>query len=390
MRGGALLYDESVASTARVHARRGACRGTPVAQSRGTTKEGCVAFAIKNGAKYAAFAASTQECRAYAGDCAHIADGTDHFAVYVPNSARLPGPGDYELVYTAADVNGKRIGHVVHLHVEDQLAPEWSGCPDNVVVEIEADEVEGAADWTPPRVSADNCLAVRAAPDPVEGNGHAPGRKFPVGIHPMSYALVDAFGNVAPEECSFNVIVRRKAHPVNLTCPGDQELRTLERAGFGIARWPAPTATQGGVPLPASAITYAAGVRPGLPFPYGSTTVVARAQGLITGNRTREEEQADECSFQVTVVDPERPFVDGRHFRCGAADGVEPYGVCAGTDVRVRLHEGYVDTGRYDLLGVDRLSGATACCADEEGTAHVCAGDGGLEFKFCVPAAALV
>ena len=41
---------------------------------------------------------------------------------------------------------------------------------------------------------------------------------------------------------------------------------------------------------------------PGLPFPYGTTTVTVKAMGEITGTRTEEEDQSDECTFKVPNV----------------------------------------------------------------------------------------
>merc|ERR1719446_1154968 len=201
-----------------------------------------------------------------------------------------------------------------------------------------------------------------AFPDPVEANGlgkpagEDPTKRtgtFPVGVHPIAYTLSDAFGNVHPEECLFTVEVKQKAHPVVVTCPADAEVRTLPEAGFGVPCWAPPTAKQGPKDLPPSHITYLHGIRPGLPFPYGVTVVTVKAVGEITGTRTLEEEQSDECTFKVTVKDPQRPDVDGRKYRCGTAVAgeAEPYAVCGGTDLVVSMHAEYAETGGYDLGG---------------------------------------
>jgi len=162
---------------------------------------------------------------------------------------------------------------------------------------------------------------------------------------------------------------------------------TVKYAEFGVPTWDPPTAMQGPKKLPPSAITYHYHVRPGLPFPYGKTHVTVRAKG--------EDGEFDECVFAVTIEDPQRPSVDGRHYRCGAAGEVEPWGVCSGTDLKVAKHKGYQTTGGYDIRGTTTKvafhkgdSGAKdlACCDDEHGTAYHCDGtEAGWHFKYCKP-----
>jgi hypothetical protein len=88
----------------------------------------------------------------------------------------------------------------------------------------------------------------------------------------------------------------------------------------------------------------------------------------------------------VTVKDPFRPYVDGRHFRCGAesAGKTEPFGVCEGSDLKVQMHEGYQETGGYDLVeGMTRTGGS--CCDDEKGTSYTCSPSPSSLFKYCKP-----
>merc|ERR1719213_1625595 len=156
---------------------------------------------------------------------------------------------------------------------------------------------------------------------------------------------------------------------------------------FGIPFWDPPKVTQGGKALDsAKHVTYLHGAAPGMPFPYGETVVTVKAVGEITGNRTREEDQMDECTFRVTVKDPFRPYVDGRHFRCGAesAGKTEPFGVCEGSDLKVQMHEGYQETGGYDLVeGLTRTEGS--CCDDEKGQSYTCSPSPSSLFKYCKP-----
>jgi len=321
----------------------------------------------------------------------------------------LTGVQTAELVYTLTDVNGNTRHHVAEVDLQDDSPPtEMEGCPEDIFVEVEADESTGPADWQLPKVTKDNCLEEGDLPMPKEVNGigtpllksvdgvdeaheHA---VLAVGDHPIAYPLKDASGNGLAEECRFVVTVKPKAHPVVVTCPATVVTRTLPGAEFGLPTWEPPTVTQGGKELDsAKHVTYVHSVGPGLPFPYGETTVTVKAVGEITGDRTREKEQTDECTFTVIVKDPERPYVDGRMFRC--AEGAEatlatPYGVCKGTDLEVTLHSGYEDTGGYDVAGTVQKD--VGCCADEHGTAYECVAATAegvtTAVHMCMPAAA--
>lgn len=306
----------------------------------------------------------------------------------------LRGPGSYELVYTLTDVHGLQAHHTVAVHLQDSMPPTAiADCPADIFMEVEDHETSGAATWTVPHVVEDNCLAYGTLPvaqsvsgvgsvDPTGANATG---TLPVGNTRIAYPVYDAFGNLYADECTFEVIVKQKGAPVSITCPDDVVVDTFELAPFGAPDWDPPQATQGNETLGASHISYLHGAGPRLPFLYGVTEVTARAQGRVTGERTREEEQRAECSFRVTVRDPYRPNVDGRHFRCQAEGGVEPYGVCDGTDLRVTLHSGYEETGGYDLESAVTLTNQT-CCNDQTGAAYSCQPGASPLFQYCQPA----
>merc|ERR1719395_311532 len=88
-------------------------------------------------------------------------------------------------------------------------------------------------------------------------------------------------------------------------------------------------------------------------------------------------------------MDPFRPYVDGRRFRCGSEPGAtalqERFGVCGGTELDVHFHDGYETTGGYDVQGT--LAASADCCSDEHGVAYTCGGNYSA-FKYCTPATA--
>jgi hypothetical protein len=311
----------------------------------------------------------------------------------------LTGPGKWQMCYVAIDDYAKHLEgihsfgkeppsdaravnkatHCVDLTLSDITPPyDYAGCPEDIYVEIDAHLNETTVTWTPPAISGDNCMEHGTVPDAMEQSDPQkyPGMTFPVGSHVVNYAVEDAFGNVLEDqECTFTVEVKQKAHPVHLVCPADVIMTTLEDASFAIVTWERPVATQGGKILDQSHIVYPQGVEPGLPFPFGSTTVLVHANGEITGERADEHLMFDECIFNVTIMDPQRPEVDGRLYRCKEAQTDQtkfamPYRVCNGTDLTWMPHPEYIHTHGFDVTGTHPAS--LECCTSELDVEHEC------------------
>lgn len=310
----------------------------------------------------------------------------------------LTGPGEWRMCYVAIDNYAKhlegthafgrdppngalmtnKVEHCVKLTLVDVTPPyDFALCPDDIYVEIDAHHTNATVDWTPPTISGDNCEAHGTVPDAMEQSDPQkyPGMTLPVGSHVVNYAVEDAFGNVLEDaECSFTVEVKQKAHPVHVVCPDDVIMSTLEDASFAIVTWDPPVATQGGKILDSSHIVYPQGVEPGLPFPFGTTTILAHANGEITGTRADEHLMYDECIFNVTIKDPQRPEVDGRLYRCkneiDQAHYAMPFRVCNGSDLSWIPHPEYIHTHGFDVIGVHDVS--LKCCTSELDVEHEC------------------
>jgi len=270
--------------------------------------------------------------------------------------------------------------HCVDVTVSDVTPPyDYKGCPEDIYVEIDAHLNSSTVTWDLPTISGDNCEKFGTVPEAMEQSDPPkyPGMTFPVGSHVVNYAVEDAFGNVLDdEECTFVVEVKQKAHPVHVVCPADVILTTLEDASFAIVTWEQPVVTQGGKILDAEKhIVYPQGVEPGLPFPFGTTTILVHANGEITGKRADEHLMFDECIFNVTIKDPQRPEVDGRLYRCREDELDQttfamPFRVCEGTDLAWVPHPEYIHTHGFDVIGTHPTS--LKCCTSEEGIEHVC------------------
>jgi hypothetical protein len=301
------------------------------------------------------------------------------------------GPGNYHVIYTAYDMHGNTNGHAVTFEALDGDEPtEFAGCSDDMEFLLEAHEDLVPVDWELPFVSADNCLEFGTFPLAVEQSDPVkhPGDSFGVGVHDVKYAMKDPSGNDMVNECTFTITVKQKSHPVELTCPSDVTVNTLQDAGFGLPTWSPPVAMQGPTQLDASHITIIHGVESGMPFPYGQTTVKVNATGEITGLRENEHEKYDECEFTVTVMDPQDPEVDGRLYRCEqpiTGNSVTPFGVCSGKKVVPRAHEGYTTSGAYEIVGTETVVDGI-CCNNEIGEEHSCQSvPGSSAVSYCSP-----
>jgi len=324
--------------------------------------------------------------------------GDENMAQY-PN---LTGPGVWTICYIATDDYSKNhitstmpfdleapgaatalkvVHHCVEVVVSDNTPPYgMKNCPEDKLVLIDPHETEAHnITWELPEITGDNCEAFGTIPDAEEQSNPPkyPGMTMPVGSHSVNYALFDASRNVLEnEECSFTVEVKQRAHPVELTCPPNVTFPTLTDASFAIVVWEDPMAIQGGKILDQSHISYPQGVSFGLPFPFGTTHIKVRAEGEITGLRHDEHLQFDECTFAVTVEDPQIPEVDGRLYRCmddiDTTDSsfVKPYRVCGGTDLTWTPHAEYIHTHGYDVAGVHDTD--KQCCTDQFDVEHVC------------------
>jgi hypothetical protein len=334
------------------------------------------------------------------GDISEIFSGA-HGDVNMAQYPNLTGPGSWTICYIATDDYSKHVTsakafdkeapggatalnvahHCVHVTVSDNTGPYgMKDCPKSQLVIIDPHETEAHnVTWELPEITGDNCEDFGTIPEAEEQSKppKSPGMTMPVGSHAVNYALFDSSRNVLEdEECSFTVEVKQRAHPVVLTCPPNVTFQTLPDASFAIVVWEDPVATQGDKILDQSHVTYPQGVSFGLPFPFGTTHIKVRADGEITGNRHDEHLQFDECTFTVTVEDPQIPEVDGRLYHCkddidkSDASFVKPYRVCGGVDLTWTPHSTYIHTHGYDVAGVHDAS--KECCTDQFDVDHEC------------------
>jgi hypothetical protein len=283
-----------------------------------------------------------------------------------------------------------QFNHSVLLTVKDETPPTAiDQCPENINIEIEPTEMSAVVNWTVPKVSEDNCLVddMEQPPPAVEFEGKTPGMTMEVGAHIVKYSFHDAHGNAYPEECSFEVRIVHKNHPVNVTCPELDVFDTLLNSDFAIVTWDTPVVLQNGQILDSSHITYEPSVAPGMPFPFGETTikVIAKGQNYVAVQEGHQDLEMDECYFKVQVGDPQSPKCDGRQYRCAAgASGTKPFGICDGPELEISFHDDFDVTHVYETTGVTELV-SEDCCTSEEDVQHQCSVISGTGSKQCKP-----
>jgi hypothetical protein len=275
------------------------------------------------------------------------------------------------------------------LTVKDQTPPtSIDQCPEDIYIEIEPWEKNAVVNWTIPMIHEDNCLGTGPLPPlPEEFENKKPGMKMDVGAHLVKYSFVDAHGNPYHEECTFEVRIVYKNRPLNITCPSLDAFDTLPNSDFAIVTWPTPVVVQNGQVLDASHISYEPPVEPGMPFPYGETTIkaIATGQNYTAVTEGHQQVETDECYFKVRVGDPQSPKCDGREYRCAVkGSGIKPYGLCDGPELIVTLHDLFAATSEYETRGVKKIVNET-CCTSEADVAHECSTISSTGSKQCVP-----
>lgn len=191
--------------------------------------------------------------------------------------------------YTVTDGAGNTASCSFTITVEDQEAPQISGCPANIGPVNNDPGVCGAVvTWnTNNLVSSDNC------PGETLASNYQSGDVIPVGMNTITYTVTDAVGLTA--SCDFTIEVLDVEDPV-ITCPANvivtQQLALIPNCGANITGFIA-TATDN-CSATISNDTYPAGGADASGFyPIGTTTVTFTATDPAGNNVS--------CTADVTV-----------------------------------------------------------------------------------------
>jgi hypothetical protein len=241
--------------------------------------------------------------------------------------------GITSITWSAEDAAGNLADEIVQtIFVFDTEAPQIT-CPEDITVTapVAANGVEVFYDL--PLVS-DNC----GEPVLQLFSGYESGTFFNIGITTVTYRAIDASGNST--ECSFTVTVLEGEDteaPVFSDCPEDITVFNDEGQCGAFVSWTAPTATDN-----SGFASLFSDFQSGSLFPPGTTTVTYTATDA-TGNTSI-------CSFDVTVINTEKPVIVGTEFYTQ----VNNAGTCFATlfNLGTVTASAFDNCGSYEATGV--------------------------------------
>ena len=259
------------------------------------------------------------------------------------------------VIFTAYDDAGNSASCSMTVTVTENLPPQITGCPANIVVNVPAG-CNIPIFWDIP-TATDSCSQGGVS---LSGD-FAPGDIFPIGITTVTYEASDASGNVAT--CSFTVELRDTIVPV-ITCPSDMLVSPNPGSCTATVTLNIPTIVDNCDDSPELV-----GFEPEVELPAGPN--------VITYTATDDYGNTGTCSFTITVTDNAPPAltcpadltVDTAPDTCGAfptwdnpvvSDECDPDGV----DVAVDYEPGSffpVGTTVVTYAASDNVGNLTTC-----------------------------
>ena len=203
------------------------------------------------------------------------------------NSGDTFPAGTTVVSYTATDLAGNVATCNFNVIVNDNIGPVISGCPADIVVNLDGATCDQVVNWVLP-TATDNCAVASF------NSTHNPGDTFPVGTTVVSYIATDAAGNVAPT-CTFNVIVNETTLPQFDFCPTSVNISVFDvDEQSAVVTWQEPVASDN-----CGISTIIGNFNSGDKFPPGLTRVIYTATDA-SGNTAN-------CEFDVDVIGNKAP-----------------------------------------------------------------------------------
>ncbi|MCB0612826.1 MAG: HYR domain-containing protein, partial [Phaeodactylibacter sp.] len=215
--------------------------------------------------------------------------------------------GTTTITYEYTDAAGNSSQCSFDVIVDDNIDPEFTNCPLDIVVEVQngaATVVSGAANVIglgpcgvtmsyDPLTATDNCSGWVVSQ--LLGNNANPQFYAYDLVYTQIYRVTDASGNFM--DCEFTVTVQ-DLDGASFVCPSDMTVTADPGACEAVVNYAFPFSATN---CPGYTVTQVSGPNSGAAFPLGSTTVTFIIEDDM-GNQTT-------CSFDVTVVDGEAPEI---------------------------------------------------------------------------------
>lgn len=189
--------------------------------------------------------------------------------------------------FSITDASGNTNSCSFTVTIEDTQAPNVT-CPGSVTTYTGANSCDAAVSYLV--FATDNCTGETLT----QTAGLSSGSAFPIGTTTNSFTLTDAAGNTA--NCSFDVLVLDSISP-SISCPADTSIESWSEMCGALHFYSVSSSDN----CTGEVLTQLSGTASANFIPVGVTTNVFSVSDAA-GNTTT-------CTFQVTVIDIEAPYM---------------------------------------------------------------------------------
>lgn len=221
-----------------------------------------------------------------------------------PSAGSLFGSADGDMItvtITATDLSGNTATCTVNLTLEDEVAPVFNNCPNDITVTANPSTCTGTPVFADP-IATDNCGGTTVVQT---STGLTSGVPAPTGIYMVSFMATDAAGNTAM--CSFTVTIEDSQLPT-IVCPADVTVDTGPGVCTAMVTGIAPVSAFDN--CPSATVTYElSGATVFSGNSDASNNVFNVGTTLVTYTITDAGGRQAQCAFNVTVEDNEAPAI---------------------------------------------------------------------------------
>jgi gliding motility-associated-like protein len=172
------------------------------------------------------------------------------------------------------------------------LGPQFSNCPNNIILNLLNGPCESPAFWLTP-TAFNNCDVNNFTITSTYNSGDI----FAVGTTAVAYTVTDSYGHSA--QCVFTVTARDLTPPIIHDCPSNVSVTPLIGECSAPADWISPTFTDNCSATVTSTVSQTAGEI----FPVGMT--------LVTYTATDGWGNSATCNFEINIIDSTPPALSG-------------------------------------------------------------------------------
>ncbi len=196
--------------------------------------------------------------------------------------------------FEVTDASGNTAECSFSVIISDDQIPSIVDCPSNISQTNDNNNCSAVVTWVDP-TATDNCTSGVGF---TWNKSHTSGSTFDVGTTTVTYTVEDEAGNTSVA-CTFDVTVSDDQAPDILACPADiTRSNTLDECQ-SVVSWTEPSALDNCTSV--GNIVWTKSHDPGDVFAVGTT--------LVTYSAEDEAGNSSNCTFNVTVLDNQKPVI---------------------------------------------------------------------------------